>query len=136
MGLNLGLLSLLGQDSINCGVTYTPEKKVMIATDIDNMRITISLPNWTLKPAVALEITKTAVSFSFKTINWIKCQMFQKNEKVFESALFKEGPMALKVTLYIMKIHYSSPAQVNGFATIMTPNMPVICTSDKPTCQW
>jgi len=104
LGHNLGLLNLLGQDSVNCGVTYTPKKQVVIATDIDNMKISLTLPNWSLSPAAAMEITKTT-----------------KNEKVFELALIKQGPLAFKI---------------NGFASIMTGKLPYVCETDKPTCHW
>jgi len=72
-GMNLGMKALLGKDSINCKVLYTPAKEVVIKTDISNMKITMRLPNLNLNPVFSVEVTYT-----------------QQNEKVFECTIYKD----------------------------------------------
>ena len=60
-GMNLGMKALLGMDSINYEVLYTPAKEVVIKTDISNMKISLRLPNLNLKPVFSVEVTYTEV---------------------------------------------------------------------------
>jgi len=110
MGINLGLSSLIGQDQVNCGITFIPGKTISVSSDIDNMSVSLKLPSSqslqssTTGQIVALSVSKT-----------------QKNEKIVEFDIIKEGSKAFKV---------------NGFVNMNTPNMPYICTSGKGSCHW
>ena len=67
MGINLGLNSLIGQDQVNCGITFIPGKTISINSDLDNLSVSLKLPSSqslqssTTGQIVALRVSKTQV---------------------------------------------------------------------------
>merc|ERR1719147_245921 len=83
MGVNFGLVNLIGQDAVTCDVTYTPGQEIRISSDYDNMRATIRLPSYQALQSLSLDVTKT-----------------KHNEKVMEMSLIKEGETVYKVNTF------------------------------------
>merc|ERR1719147_638573 len=83
MGVNFGLVNLIGQDAVTCDVTYTPGQEIRISSDYDNMKATIRLPSYQALQSLSLDVTKT-----------------KHNEKVIELSLIKEGETVYKVNTF------------------------------------
>merc|ERR1719347_1310269 len=83
MGVNFGLVNLLGQDAVTCVVTYTPGQEIRISSDYDNMKATIRLPSSQTLQSLTLDLTKT-----------------KHNEKVIEMSLIKEDETVYKVNTF------------------------------------
>merc|ERR1712112_817023 len=69
-----GLRTLLGKDMTDWKITHVPQKEVKLITDVDDICLTIKLPNWAEKSVFAIEVTHT-----------------KQNEKALELAIYNEG---------------------------------------------
>jgi len=73
-GKDTGLKNMIGMDSIDADITYVAaEQRIIIKTNIDNLKINLRLPNLSQKVAFSAEITHTKL-----------------NEKAFECVVYKE----------------------------------------------
>merc|ERR1719244_554350 len=82
LGYNVGFKSLLGQESVTASITLTSNMEMIVKTNVYNIKISLRGPHKDFKSLVSAEISYT-----------------EKNEKVFEFTLYKEGK-TVKVHLF------------------------------------
>jgi len=95
----------------------------LIGRDAFNCQITYA-PSNEIEIVTDIDNTKLKITLpnaAMKTLFVIEVTTTQKNEEALKLALYKNGPMAFKV---------------NGFASLTTPEIPMLCTSAKNSCKW